>query len=159
MVVIDVQRTPMQADETETALARGGPLDLGLGHAVAAFEVVSAYAAVFLGFDRRHCLVVTRLAVGGPPRWVRPVTAEVLERFDLRAARAVLHSVRNSRVATIGSRFLADRRLLLPVRGRVPDTEAFSAVQRQSIRGLFTAPELAGELQLPAVLAPLFVRI
>src|SRR3954464_11309215 len=135
MVVIDVQRTPMQADETETALARGGPLQprprpracrpgarggpldlgLGLGHAVAAFEVVSAYAAVFLGFDRRHCLVVTRLAVGGPPRWVRPVTAEVLERFDLRAARAVLHSVRNSRVATIGSRFLADRRLLLPV--------------------------------------------
>ncbi|MDN3355222.1 hypothetical protein QWU11_21730 [Actinomadura sp. DC4] len=67
MIVIDVQRASVQTDATDTALLLDGTLDLGLGHAVTAFEVVTAHAAVLLCLDRCHDLVVARLAVSGPP--------------------------------------------------------------------------------------------
>jgi hypothetical protein len=158
VIVVDVKRATMETDEAEVTLPVAKRRDVSLGESVAPLQVMAVHTAVLFRLDLGHCPVMTGPAVRRPTRSVRPVAAELLDRLDLRTLRAVLHALRNGRMAAIGPCFVADRRLLLPVLGSVPQAETLPAVERQSVRGLLTAPELRGGLDLAAVPAPLFRR-
>jgi hypothetical protein len=115
MIMINVKRATVEADETQLTLPVTQGRDLLLGESVTPLEVVAPHTAVFFRLDLSHRQVVARLAVGGSARRVRLVATELVDRLRLSTMRAVLHALGDSRMAAIGAGLLADRRLLLPV--------------------------------------------
>jgi hypothetical protein len=139
VIVIDVQRAGVKADETKTSLPTDDLLYIIFGQAITPFEEVAPRASVVFCLVFGHHPVVASTTVIGQAAFVGPVSPERGCLLDVPAFRAVLRSLRD--LGPLPHLLAAFGHSLAITRLRTA-SEALFAILRETVGPTLVTPEL-----------------